>query len=79
MIAFQLRPTEQFRRRYLWYEKKKKRELAGCLKNEQTYLTALGMGLKPQQINYKFVHPEGHGVVAIDQGGGPLEQTRLYI
>jgi hypothetical protein len=76
-----LQPTEEFARKYKWFEKKRPRELEAMLLNLQTYLTALEFGTKPMQIKYKFVHPEPMDVYAIDQrgGAGKLAQARLYL
>lgn len=77
---WQQEPTDDFQRQLRWFEKKRPRELAAVLVNLQTYLTALNAGSQPLQIGYRFIHPEGHGVVAIDQKGGgkSLAETRLY-
>jgi len=72
--------TDDYKRQFRWYEKKKKRELAAVIVNLQTYFTALEVGASPLQITHRFVHPEPHGVVAIGQDGrgANLAVTRLY-
>lgn len=71
--------SETFKTACKWYAKKRKRELEGVAKNLNTYFTALCAGTKPLQIKFGFVHTEGKGVVAFDQGGGKgLQETRLY-
>lgn len=78
---WQLEPTEDYERRFRWYEKKRRRELEAVLRNLQTYMEALRAGNKPMQIKFGFVHVEPNGVFAIDQKGGvgKLAQTRLYV
>ena len=76
-----LQSTDEFLRKFKWFEKKRPRELEAMLLNLQTYLTALEVGAKPMQIKYRFVHPEPMDVYAIDQrgGSGKLAQSRLYV
>jgi hypothetical protein len=76
-----LEPTDVCRRRFRDYEKSRKRELKAVLVNLNTYFVALQGGTNPLQIKFGFIHPEGRGVVAIDQKGGgkSLAQTRLYV
>ena len=76
-----VRPTEEYGRRRRKYEKKRWRELEAAEQNAETYRVALVCGTKPLQIKYGFVHPEGNGVVAVDQSGhgGNLAETRLYL
>lgn len=49
--------------------KKYRRELKNLLRNLQLYLDALNAGAAPGQIQRGFIHPEPHGVLAIDQHG----------
>ncbi len=74
-------PTDEYIRRHRWYAKKKPRELRAVLDNLDTFLKSLQRGSLPQQIKAGYIHPEPHGVLAIDQKGGGknLAQTRLYI
>jgi hypothetical protein len=73
--------TEDYLRRQKRYEKKKRKQLMAVLDNLDTFMKALNDGLTLEQVaTFGFVHPEPHGVLAIDQkGGGKLAQTRLYI
>lgn len=73
--------TDDYKRSHKWFEKKRPRELKAVLDNLDTFHKALTDGLMPQQIKMGCIHPEPHGVLAIDQKGGgkSLSQTRLYI
>lgn len=61
--------------------KKHRRELKNLLVNLQFYIDALNAGATPSQIQRGFLHPEPHGVLAIDQRGDGkgLKEFRLYI
>lgn len=61
--------------------KKYRRELKNLLVNLQAYLDALNEGATPVQIQRGFLHPEPHGILAIDQRGEGqgLKEFRLYI
>src|SRR5262245_11292227 len=76
-----LLPSDDYNRRFKWYEKKRRRELQAILYNLDTFFKALAAGAKPQQVRAGFVHPEPHGVLAILEkgGGGNLRPTRLYV
>jgi hypothetical protein len=76
-----LRRTEEFERRLKRLSKRKWRELESVLNNLDTYLGALRAGAKPQHRPFGFMHPESHGVWALDQKGGGknLAETRLYV
>lgn len=73
--------SADYERRHKKYLKRHRRELLAVLNNLDTYAKALGRGVKPLQITGGFIHPEPHGVVAIDQqgGGASLKETRLYV
>lgn len=76
-----IEPTEKYKRDQRWYEKKRRRELEAVLDNLDSYVEALQLGTHPLQVKAGFIHPEPHGVVAIDQKGGrkSLAETRLYV
>jgi hypothetical protein len=76
-----LEPTDDYERRHKRYTKDHPRELAAVLDNLDTFLRALQAGAKVQQARFGFIHPEPHGVLAVDQKGGgkALAQTRLYV
>jgi hypothetical protein len=73
--------TDEYAKRHKRFEKKRPRELAAVLDNLDTFLTTLNAGAKPHQVHMGCIHPEPHGVLALDQKGGGknLAQTRLYI
>ena len=81
MSMWTIEPTEEYERRHRRYEKNHPRELKAVLVNQATYLAALQMGINPLQIKYGFIHPDGMGVISLDQkrGGGSLAETRLYL
>ncbi len=76
-------PTETYRCKHEYYEKKYPRELAAAEGNLDTYFKTLSEGINPLQIKAGFIHHEPEGIKAIDQKGGrqkvKLQQTRLYI
>jgi hypothetical protein len=80
-MAWILVKTDEYEKRHKRLEKKRPRELEAVLDNLDTFFTALNAGAKPQQIHMGCIHPEPHGVLALDQKGGGknLAQTRLYI
>lgn len=81
MSTWQLLTTDDFDRCLKWYAKKRPRELQAVLDNLDTFQKALNAGAKPQQVKVGFLHPEPHGVLAVDRkgGGNNLQQTRLYL
>jgi hypothetical protein len=64
-----------------WYEKKRPSELAAVLHNLKRYHAQLNAAPNPKAFMSGYMHPEPHGVVALDQkgGGANLQETRLYI
>jgi hypothetical protein len=75
------RTTADYEKCLKWYTKKRRRELAAALANDETYLKALRAGMSPQKKLFGFLHAEGSGVWAIDQKGGKgsLAEIRLYV
>jgi len=73
-------PTDQFSRDLKWYDKKHPNELAACLANLDKYLYLLAQSKNSKCVEAGYLHPEGKGVVALDQSGSgkKLAQTRLY-
>jgi len=55
-------------------------EHAALLRNLQRYLDLLQIAPHPRLIQAGFLHPEPHGIVAVDErgGGGHLRALRLY-
>jgi hypothetical protein len=78
---WQLKPESDYVKKSDRFLKKHRRELAAVLNNLDTFYKALCEGSKPQQVKVGFVHPEPHGVLAIDQkgGGSSLKAIRLYV
>lgn len=78
---WELSPTDEYQKRARKFVKKYRRELQAALDNLDTYLRTLQGGVPPLQVKHGFLHPEPHGVVAIDQkgGGAGLKETRLYV
>lgn len=76
-----IEPTDEFERRYRYFQKKRPRELAAMLDNLDTYQRALRAGAKIPGIHFGFMHHEPKGIVGIDQKGGgkALKEARLYI
>ena len=83
MAGWILSVTEKFEITNKWYEKKQPNELKAVLANLDMYVSTLNTVDNPLQIKAGFIHPEPHGVIAIDQKGGKqkvkLKQTRLYL
>ena len=81
MLMWHLVTTDDFERCLKHYQKKRPRELKGCLNKLDTLLLSLNEGADPQRIPHGFIHPEPHGVLALDQrgGGANLSQMRLYV
>lgn len=74
-------PLDSYDSRRRKWPKKYKRELVAMHDNLDTFLEALNRGQRPADAKFGFIHPEPHGVLAIDQkGGGPhVKESRLYI
>ena len=75
-----LLPHSSCLRNFRWYTKKRPAELSAVLRNLERTMTLLANSPHPRTIQAGFLHPEPHGMVAIDQrgGGGCLQETRLY-
>ena len=75
-----LLPHSSYLRDLRWYAKKRPAELAAVLRNLERYMTFLARSLSVRSVQAGFLHPEPHGMFAIDQrgGGGRLQETRLY-
>lgn len=78
--SWDLLPHSAYLRDLRWYAKKRPAELAAVLRNLERYMTFLARSLSVRSVQAGFLHPEPHGMVAIDQrgGGGRLQETRLY-
>ena len=75
-----LLPHSAYLRDLRWYTKKRPAELAAVLRNLERYMTLLSRSPSVRSVQAGFLHPEPHGMVAIDQrgGAGRLQETRLY-
>jgi hypothetical protein len=75
-----LHPTEVYLREQRWYAKKRPAELAAVLRNLERFMTLLTRSRSARSVQAGFLHPEPHGMVALDQrgGAGRLQETRLY-
>ena len=75
-----LLPHSSYLRDLRWYRKKRPVELAALHRNLERYMTLLARSASARSVHAGFLHPEPHGMVAIDQrgGGGRLQETRLY-
>ena len=73
-------PYSSYLRDLRWYAKKRPAELTAILRNLERYMTLLARSPSARSIQAGFLHPEPHGMVALDQrgGGGRLQETRLY-
>jgi hypothetical protein len=80
MTPWQIEPTDQFTTDSAWYAKKRPRELEAVLNNLNRYVSQLKHAKNPLCVQAGYIHPEGHGVVALDQkgGGASLQETRLF-
>ncbi len=78
---WRIEPIPQYAKDLRWYEKKRRAELAAVLHNLKRYVQQLNAAPNPKAFMAGYIHPEPHGVVAIDQrgGGGNLQETRLYV
>ena len=75
-----LLPHSSYLRDLRWYAKKRPAELSAVLRNLERTMTLLANSPHARTIQAGFLHPEPHGMVAIDQRGvaGRLQETRLY-
>ena len=75
-----LLPHSSYLRDLRWYAKKRPAELSAVLRNLDRTRTRLANSPPARTIQAGFLHPEPHGMVAIDQrgGAGRLQETRLY-
>lgn len=80
MALWQIETTAQFVTDKVWYEKRRPRELAAVTNNLARYLAQLKNAKNPFCVQAGYLHPEPHGVIALDQKGGGqgLQETRLY-
>lgn len=78
--SWALLPHSSYLRDMRWYTKKRPVELAAVHRNLERYMTLLVRSPSARSIQAGFLHPEPHGMVALDQrgGGGRLQETRLY-
>ena len=78
--AWSLLSHDGFLRDQRWHLKKRPQEIAAVLRNLQRYMDLLAVSPNPRAIQAGFIHPEPHGMVALDQRGGDghLRPTRLY-
>jgi hypothetical protein len=79
--VWRLQPTAEYEKRVRRWPKRHRRELTAMLNNLDTLIGAQNGGAAIEQARFGFIHPEPHGVLAIDQkgGGAGLKQTRLYL
>lgn len=75
-----LLPHSSYLRDLRWYTKKRPVELAAVHRNLERYMLLLARSPSARSVQAGFLHPEPHGMVAVDQrgGGGRLQETRLY-
>lgn len=78
---WQIEPIPAWEKDKRWYEKKRPSELAAVLHNLNRYVSQLNAAPNPKAFMAGYMHPEPHGVVALDQkgGGAGLQETRLYV
>ena len=78
--SWSLLPHSAYLRDVRWYAKKRPAELTAVLRNLERYMTLLARSPSGRSVQAGFLHPEPHGMVALDQrgGGGRLQETRLY-
>ncbi len=77
---WKIQPTDRWDRDQRHYVKKHPDELAAVMRNLGRYLDLLKNAKNPMDVRAGFLHPEGNGILAIDQKGsrGNLQETRLY-
>jgi len=75
-----LLPHSAYLRDLRWYAKKRPAELAAVHRNLERFMILLARSPAARSVQAGFLHPEPHGMVAIDQRGvgGRLQETRLY-
>ena len=75
-----LLPHSAYLRDLRWYAKKRPVELSAALRNLERYMILLARSPSARSVQAGFLHPEPHGMVAVDQrgGAGRLQETRLY-
>jgi hypothetical protein len=75
-----LSPHPTYLRDLRWYAKKRPAELMAVLRNLKRYMALLSVSPSGRSVHAGFIHPEPHGMVALDQRGGVgrLQETRLY-
>jgi hypothetical protein len=75
-----LLPHSAYLRDVRWYAKKRPAELTAILRNLERYMTLLARSASARSVQAGFLHPEPHGMIALDQRGGVgrLQETRLY-
>ena len=75
-----LLPHSAYLRDVRWYAKKRPAELTAVLRNHERYMTLIARSPSGRSLQAGFLHPEPHGMVALDQRGGVgcLQETRLY-
>ena len=75
-----LLPHSAYLRDLRWYAKKRPAELAAVLRNLERYMALLTRCPSARSVQAGFIHPEPHGMIAVDQrgGAGRLQETRLY-
>lgn len=74
------KPSPRFLRDARWYARRRPRESEAVMRNLSRYQQMLAAAPNPRAIRAGFIHPEPHGMVALDEGGGRggLQATRLY-
>jgi hypothetical protein len=79
-IPWSVHPHPGYLRDQRWYAKKHPQELAAVLRNLERFMHLLALAPDPRSLQAGFIHPEKHGMVALDQRGGEghLQATRLY-
>ena len=81
-MSWNLEKSDFFDKRLKRYQKKHKEEVKAVLNNLDTFYGTLSSGVKLQNIQAGFIHPEPMGIKAIDQkksNRGNLKETRLYV
>jgi hypothetical protein len=75
-----LLPHLAYLRDLRWYAKKRPAELAAVIRNLERYMALLTRSPSARSVHAGFIHPEPHGMIAVDQrgGAGRLQETRLY-
>jgi len=75
-----LLPHLAYLRDLRWYAKKRPAELAAVIRNLDRYMALLTRSPSARSVHAGFIHPEPHGMIAVDQrgGAGRLQETRLY-